>query len=69
MGDKKLSPRRDITETEVRMDDNEKQEPPRKALIKDQLRRSFDDKAAEELPPELTSLIERLREQDNEDGK
>ena len=39
------------------------------ALIKEQLRRSFDDKAAEALPADLLSLIGKLREQDDENGK
>jgi hypothetical protein len=38
-------------------------------LIKDHLRRSFQDKAAEELPSDLMSLIGKLREQDDQDGK
>ncbi|SEK20404.1 hypothetical protein SAMN04488032_101271 [Pacificibacter marinus] len=38
-------------------------------LIKDHLRRSFQDKAAEELPSDLMSLIGKLREQDDQNGK
>lgn len=37
--------------------------------IKTQLRKAFDDKAAEDLPDELMSLIGKLREQDDADGK
>ena len=44
-------------------------ERPRTALIKDQLRRSFQDKATEELPSDLMSLIAKLREQDEQNGK
>ncbi len=41
----------------------------RTALIKDQLRRSFEDKASEALPADLLSLIGKLREQDDKNGK
>lgn len=41
----------------------------RTALIKEQLRRSFQEKAKEELPADLMSLIEQLREQDENNGK
>lgn len=51
------------------MNTNNQHEERRTALIKDQLRRSFDDKAAEPLPDDLLSLIGKLREQDDKDGK
>lgn len=40
-------------------------ETPRTALIKENLRRSFQDKANEDLPDELMSLISKLRDQDD----
>lgn len=51
------------------MNTDKEPDPPGKALIKEQLRRSFNEKATEELPSELVSLIARLREQDDKDGK
>ncbi|MGB3246205.1 MAG: NepR family anti-sigma factor [Sulfitobacter sp.] len=48
--------------------DNES-ETPQTALIKEHLRRSFEDKASEELPSDLMNLIEKLREQDDKSGK
>jgi len=41
----------------------------RDALIRNHLRRSFEDKAAEEIPGDLMNLIAQLREQDGKDGK
>ncbi|WP_162617695.1 NepR family anti-sigma factor [Yoonia maritima] len=37
-------------------------------LIKDNLRRAFDDKASEELPTELIALLAQLRDQDDQNG-
>lgn len=51
------------------MSNENQHDKPRTALIKDQLRRSFQDKASEELPSDLMSLIEKLREQDDKSGK
>lgn len=51
------------------MSDENETDRPRTALIKEQLRRSFQDKASEELPADLLSLIEKLREQDEQNGK
>ncbi|MDU9005195.1 NepR family anti-sigma factor [Sedimentitalea todarodis] len=51
------------------MDTDNNEEKPQSALIKDHLRRSFQDKAIEELPSELMSLIDELRKQDSQDGK
>lgn len=51
------------------MSDDNQHENQRTALIKEQLRRSFQEKATEELPADLMSLIEKLREQDDNDGK
>ena len=51
------------------MSNENQHDKPRTALIKDQLRRSFQDRASEELPTDLMSLIEKLREQDDQNGK
>lgn len=37
-------------------------------LIKENLRRAFEDKAAEELPTELIALLAQLRDQDDQNG-
>ncbi|GAA6174653.1 NepR family anti-sigma factor [Sulfitobacter pacificus] len=51
------------------MSNDNQQENQRTALIKEQLRRSFEEKEKEELPSELMSLIDKLREQDESNGK
>ncbi|WP_323035311.1 NepR family anti-sigma factor [Pararhodobacter sp.] len=51
------------------MNTNKEQETPHKGLIREQLRRSFEDKASEELPADLMALIEKLKEQDSRNGK
>ncbi|MDF3414376.1 hypothetical protein HKX54_07905 [Sulfitobacter sp. M57] len=51
------------------MNNENRHENQRSALIKEQLRRSFQEKAEEELPANLTSLIEQLRQQDEQNGK
>lgn len=51
------------------MSSDDKDEKPRTALIKEHLRRSFQDKADEALPTDLMSLIAKLKEQDGKDGK
>lgn len=52
-----------------RMNTDKNEEKPQSALIKKHLRRSFQDKATEELPSDLMSLIDELRKQDKQDGK
>ncbi|WP_394178322.1 NepR family anti-sigma factor [Yoonia maritima] len=37
-------------------------------LIKENLRRAFEDKASEELPAELVALLAQLRDQDDHNG-
>jgi hypothetical protein len=37
-------------------------------LIRENLRRAFDDKATEELPSDLLALLEQLRGQDDKNG-
>lgn len=49
--------------------DDKGQPKPGKTLIKDQLRRSFHDRANEALPDDLMNLINKLREQDEQNGK
>lgn len=51
------------------MTSDEKDDRPRTALIREHLRRSFQDKADEELPSDLMKLIAKLREQDDKNGK
>lgn len=51
------------------MSEEEREMSPGAALIKEQLRRSFQEKASEDLPPELMDLIGKLREQDNKNGR
>ena len=51
------------------MNSEKQPEKQRTDLIKEHLRRSFQDKATEDLPSELMSLIGKLREQDDQDGK
>jgi hypothetical protein len=53
----------------TRVSNNDEAGKPGKALIKEQLRRSFQDKASEDLPADLKTLIEKLREQDEQNGK
>lgn len=50
-------------------EDRKQDEKPKSALIKTQLQRAFSDRASEELPDELLSLIGKLREQDKNNGK
>ncbi len=42
---------------------------PRTALIKDHLRRAFEDKAKEDIPDDLIALLQKLKLQDDTDGK
>lgn len=51
------------------MNTDKNEDKPQSALIKEHLRRSFQDKASEELPSDLMSLIDELRKQDSQDGK
>ena len=50
-------------------DDKKTDEHGASETIKSQLRKAFDDKAAEDLPADLVSLIGRLREQDDANEK
>lgn len=51
------------------MNTDNQPENPRTALIKENLRRSFDDKASEDISSDLMSLIDKLREQNNANEK
>lgn len=50
-------------------EDRKQDENPKSELIKTQLQRAFTDRASEELPDELLTLIGKLKEQDAKDGK
>lgn len=47
---------------------DETQETQKENLIKENLRRAFDDKATEELPSDLMALLAQLRGQDEQNG-
>lgn len=47
---------------------DETQETRKENLIKENLRRAFDDKATEELPSNLLDLLAQLRGQDERNG-
>lgn len=47
----------------------EKQDDPKSALIKNNLKKAFDEKAGEDLPADLMALIAKLRDQDVQNGK
>lgn len=51
------------------MTTDKEQRPPRKALIKEQLSRSLGERASEGMQWQLISLIDRVKEQDDKDGK
>ncbi|WP_165814467.1 NepR family anti-sigma factor [Pararhodobacter oceanensis] len=51
------------------MTSHNEQEKPQTALIREQLRRSFQEKASEDLPADLMTLINQLKEQDTQNGK
>ncbi len=48
---------------------DEKHEMRKENLIKENLRRAFDDKATEDLPTDLLALLEQLRGQDEQNGE
>ena len=48
----------------IHKDENDKA-----SLIKENLKRAFEDKASEEVPPELLALLNALREQDENNGE
>lgn len=50
------------------MMNDETQETRKENLIKENLRRAFDDKATEELPSNLLDLLAQLRGQDERNG-
>mgnify|MGYP001803925990 CR=1 FL=1 len=50
-------------------EDHKQDENPKSELIKTQLQRAFTDRASEDLPDELMSLIGKLKEQDAKNGK
>lgn len=47
---------------------DEIQDAQKKDLIKENLRRAFDDKATEDLPADLVALLAKLKEQDAQNG-
>lgn len=55
----------------MRQDDQpkKKQDDPKSALIKNNLKKAFDEKAGEDLPADLMALIAKLRDQDVQNGK
>ena len=57
------------SEMENALAEDEKQDStPKSELIKTQLQRAFKDRASEELPDDLLSLIGKLKEQDAKNG-
>tara|TARA_R110002051_G_scaffold1008_1_gene4876 strand:+ start:8513 stop:8683 length:171 start_codon:yes stop_codon:yes gene_type:complete len=48
---------------------DEKHSTRKENLIKENLRRAFDDKATEELPSDLLALLAQLRGQDNQNDE
>lgn len=50
------------------MMNDEKQDMRNENLIKENLRRAFQDRATEELPTDLLSLLEQLRGQDEQNN-
>lgn len=57
------------SETEIALAEDRKQDhSPKTELIKTQLQRAFKDRATEDLPDDLLSLIGKLKEQDAKNG-